>query len=153
MRPRGVVGVIAAVAVLAAGCGGGSPPSPAAYEQAVVDTRDRTDFSLERVTEATSKGQLLERMDEAADTIDDAAGDLEDIGAAKGFENETDGLVNALKQLSTDVGATADQIRQPGFDELLIGTRGLSFESWDKVNGALRKLRKQGIGVRLLARH
>lgn len=153
MRARGVFTLIAAFAVLAAGCGGSSPPSAEAYERAVVDTRDRTDFSLERVTQATSKKQFLERMDEAADAIDDAAGDLDDLGAAKGFENETDGLVDALKQLSTDVGATAEQIRQPGFDELLTGTRGLSFESWDKVNGALRKLRKQGIGVRLLARH
>lgn len=153
MRARGVVTLIAAVVVLAAGCGGSSPPSAKAYEQAVINTRDRADFSLERVTQATSKDQFLERMDEAADTIEDAAGDLADLGAAEGFENETDGLVDALEQLAADVGATADQIRQPGFDELLLGTKGLSFESWNKVNRALGKLRGQGIGVRLLVRH
>ena len=145
--------LLVVVAVLASGCGGSRTPSVAELEESVIATRDRVDFALARITRAQSRDELLEHMDEAADTIDAAAGDLEGAGTPKAYEGEFGNLVDSLRQLAFDVQATADQIRQPGFGDLLIGTRGLSFESWDKVNLALAGLIEKGIEVALLERH
>jgi hypothetical protein len=146
--------VAAACALLVAGCGGGGTPTTVPeLEQAVSLARDRTDFVLERITEADSEEALLTRMDEAADTIEDAAGDVERVGAPDGYEAEVDDLVAALSQLAVDLRATADQVRQPGFGDLFEGTRGLSFESWVQVNRALAALRLKGTTVAPLMRH
>ena len=123
------------------------------FGPSVVSARDRVDFALARITRAQSKDDLLERMDEAADAIDDAVRDLEEVGAPERLETDLGALVDSLGQLAFDVRATADQIRQPGFSDLLVGTKGLSFESWDAVNRALAALDAQGIGVAPLARH
>jgi hypothetical protein len=146
------LGVLAAVALLA-GCGGGGTPTMEELGRSVVSARDRADFALERITQAQSRDELLERMDEAAGAIDDAASDLEGVGAPERLETETSALVESLQQLAFDVQATADQIRQPGFDDLLTGTEGLSFESWNAVNRALAVLDAQEIEVAPLARH
>jgi len=145
--------VLVAVALLASGCGERRGPSVQELEQSIVATRDRVDFALARITRASSKDELLERMDEAADTIDDAASDLEGVGTPKDYESDVGKLVDSLHQLAFDVQATADQIREPGFGDLLTGTRGLSFESWDKVNLALAGLIGKGIEVAPLERH
>ena len=63
-------------------------PSVQEFEQSIVTTRDRVDFALERITRAESRDELLGRMDEAADTIDAAAGDLDDVGAPRAYESE-----------------------------------------------------------------
>jgi hypothetical protein len=145
--------LVVAVGVLASGCGGSEAPSAQQFERSVNATRDRVDDALARITQAQSKDELLERMDEATSAIDDAAGDLEGTGTPKGYESEADSLAESMHQLAFDVQATADQIRQPGFGDLLTGTRGLSFESWDKVNLALARLKAQGIEVAPLERH
>jgi len=152
LGPR-VVLLVVAVVVLASGCGGSTVASVPELESAVVLARDRTDYVLARITRAESEGDFLERMDEAADAIDDAARDLDRIGVSKDRESEVGDLVESLHQLAFDVQATADQIREPGFGDLLTGTRGLSFESWSKVNLALAVLRKEGIEVAPLERH
>jgi hypothetical protein len=139
--------------VLSAGCGGSGTSSARELEQSVVLARDRTDYALERVTDADSRGELLARMDEAADTIEDAAGDLDRVGAPERYGGSIDDLVAALSQLGVDIQATADQIRQPGFGDLLTGIRGLSFESWDRANRALAALGRRGITVAPLERH
>ena len=145
--------LLISVAVLAIGCGDNSTPSVQEFERSIIVTRDRVDFTLAKITRAQSRDELLGRMDEAADTIDDAARDLEGIGTPQDYESEAGKLVDSLRQLAFDVQATADQIRQPGFDDLLVGTRGLSFESWDAVNLALAGLMGKGIEVALLERH
>jgi hypothetical protein len=150
---RAIVVALLAAAVLAAGCGGSSAPTVDEFGRSVVSTRDRVDYALARITRAQSKGDLVERMDEAAGAIDDAARDLEDVGAPERLDTELSALVDALGQLAFDVQATADQIRQPGFTDLLAGTKGLSFESWDAVNRAFAALDAQGIEVAPLARH
>jgi hypothetical protein len=142
-----------AFVVLAAGCGGSDPPSLAEYESSVVSARDRVDSALAIITQAQSREELVDRMDDAAVTIDRAAEDLDETGAAEGFDDDAEQLVDALHQLSTDLEGTAAQIRQPGFEDLLLGTRGLSFESWTKTNRVLEGLRKQGVAVEPLARH
>lgn len=148
-----VLAVALAVAAMAAGCGGGGAMSKADYAAKVRNTRDRVDFALARITQAQSHDELLDRMTEAATFIDRAADDLDKAGAAKGFEDETKTLVAALRQLSTDLAATAEQAREPGFQDLLSGATGLSFESWTRANRALQRLRQEGIDVQPLARH
>lgn len=148
MRKTWISVVVAALAL--AGCAGGGP-SRSEFESDVRETRDRVDSALAHITQAQSRQQLLNRMDDAAVTIDRAAADLDGAGAAEGFEDESDELVKALKQLSVDLAATAAQIRQPEFGDLL--GSGLSFESWTKANGVFQKLRRQGIDVQPLARH
>jgi hypothetical protein len=135
------------------GCGGDSAPSVADYSAAVVQARDRVDFALERVTTADSAEELLNRMDEAAVVIDGAASELDDVGAAEGFDGETSKLVGALYQLSTDLEAFAHDARQPGGEVLLLGGPGLNFDSWDDANEALASLREQGIEVEPIGRH
>lgn len=148
-----VVALAAAAATVAVGCGGSSTPTVEALERSVASSRDRVDFALARITQAQSKDDLLERMDEAADAIDDAVRDLEEVGAPERLETDLGALVDSFGQLAFDVQATADQIRQPGFSDLLVGTKGLSFESWDAVNRALAALDAQGVEVAPLARH
>jgi hypothetical protein len=147
------VPLFVAVAMLAAGCGESTVASVPELEQAIVLARDRSDFVLEAITRAQSKDEFLERMDDAADTIDDAAADLEAVRAPAKYESDVDRLVESLHQLAFDVQATADQVREPGFDDLLTGTRGLSFESWVDVNRALSALSREGIEVAPLERH
>jgi hypothetical protein len=145
--------VLTLVAAFAAGCGGSDPPTVNEYEQAVVLARDRTDYALARITRAKSMDELLNRMEEAGAAITAAAEELEEVGAPEMFVDENEKLVRSLKALGNDVKLTAEQILQPGFENLLTGARGLNFENWDKVNLALASLIGDGISVELLATH
>ena len=144
-------------AFVVAGCGGGdseaAAPTVAEFEAAVGTTRDRVDFALARITKAKSKEEFLNRMDEAAVAIDDAATSFEDAGAAEGFEDEADTLATSLHQLSVDLAATAHDIRQPEFGGLVGGAQGLNFESWDNANLALAGMIGDGLDVKLIGRH
>jgi hypothetical protein len=153
MRRAVLLVVIGLLAAGVAGCGGSGEPTPEAYAEAVLIARDRTDFALARIVKATSQEELLNRMDEASDTIDTAANDLEGVGVPADYLPAGERLVTQLEQLAFDVGATADQIRQPGFEDLYEGTRGLSFNSWDKVNLQLARLAGKGVPVVILQRH
>lgn len=149
-----IASLAVALILVVSGCGGGGGVSSAPeLGQAIVLARDRTDFALARITQARSRDELLDRMDDAATAIDQAARDLDGVRPPNGYERPVDDLVGSLRQLALDVQATADQIRQPGFGELLTGTRGLSFESWNNVNRALSALSRTGIEVAPLERH
>ena len=137
------------VLVLLVACGG-SEPSVEEYSEAVVLNRNRADFVLGRIVRAQSIEEVLNRMDEASVVISKAAGELEDTGAPSDFQPEADDLVTALRQLSVDVQATADQARIPGFESLLTDTNAISFDSWDDVNKALAGLAGKGIDVSIL---
>jgi hypothetical protein len=153
MKARNLLLVLlAALLLVSAGCGGGEP-SAADYADAVVLNRNRVDFVLARITRARSQDELLTRMDEAALVIGKAADELDDKGAPADFQPEADDLVKSLRQLSVDVQATADQARTPGFENLLQGTSGLSFDSWDDVNKALAGLAGKGVQVTILQNH
>jgi hypothetical protein len=142
-----------AVSALSACAGGGDEPSKPEFEQAVVNTRDRVDFALSRITSATSKDEFFNRMDEAAVTIDDAAGDLADVATPEDFVDESGQLVDSLRQLAVDLDAFAHDARQPGGESLISGAAGLNFDSWDQANAALSALNKKGIEVELIQRH
>lgn len=144
--------LLLALVVVVSGCGGGEP-SVAELERSIVTARDRVDFALARVTQASNEEELLERMQEAGAAIEDAAGALEAGGAAAGYEDDVAELVESLRQLAVDGQATAEQVRKPGFEGLLTGAQGLSFESWNQVNAALAGLRRKRIEVEPLARH
>ncbi len=151
----GGVAVAAIVAIAAVGCGFGgddSATSQSEYQVVVVNSRDRVEFALARLPKAQTLEEFLTRMDEAADTIDDTAGDLDDLGAPDDLADQHERLVDQLGQLAADIQGTADQARVPGFEDILQGAAGLNFESWDEINAILAELRRQGIEVEPLAR-
>jgi hypothetical protein len=144
--------IVGLLAVAVSGCGGGEP-SAEEYSDAVVSTRDRTDFALERIVNAKSEEELVSRMEEASEQIDDAANDLDGVGVPADYEPEGDRLVRQLKQLAFDVGAVAHDFQQPQYQDLIDPTRGISFKSWDKVNLQLAALAGKGIPVVILQPH
>jgi hypothetical protein len=151
-----VVAIAAAVIVTAVGLAvvaEDDGPTEAEYKVAVVAARNQTNEALARVTQATSREDLTVRMDQAAVAIDDAADDLDAAGTTARFERPHEQLVSALHQLSADLEGTAEQIRDPNFEDILAGTQGLSFESWDRINAQLARLSAAGVEVRALERH
>ena len=146
--------LFAMLVLVVAACGGrDAEPTNAEYAQAVVSAVDRTDFALARVTRADSMDELVKRMTEAGLVITAAAEDLEEHGAPSVFVDENEKLVKSLEALGNDVSLTAEQILQPGYDDLLAGARGLSFDSWDDANLALASLIGSGLPVQTLQRH
>ena len=150
--------VFALAAVVAAGvlaaCGGGSEVSKEDYAEVVVSTRDRVDFALAQITVGEGTFQdLVQRMEEAADLIDEAADDFDDAGAAQGFEDETTTLVAAFHQLAAGLAGTAHDASQPGMESLLTGTNALQFPGWTKANRVLASLDEQGIAVEPIGSH
>ena len=85
--------------------------------------------------------------------ISAAANELEEHGAPSVFEDENEKLVAALETLGNDVSSTAEQLQQPGSENLLTGAQGLSFDSWDEANLALGSLIGSGLPVQTLQRH
>ena len=139
---------------LFAGCGGTGTISTAAYAEAVVSVRDRVDFALAQITDGTgSFEELVERMNTAAESIDAAADDFEDAGAAEGFEDESKTLVAAFHQLAAGLAGTAHDASQPGQEGLLTGTNALQFPAWTKANRVLASLDEQGIAVEPIGSH
>jgi hypothetical protein len=150
-----VVAVAVAVIVTAVGLAvvADDPPSQAEYQTSVASARNRTDAALTWITKSQSSDELIARLADAAIVIDRAADDLADAGAPERHEQTNKQLVAALHELSTDLEGTAGQMQQPGFTDLLQGTRGLSFDSWTKVNALLADLRDDGVAVPALERH
>ncbi len=138
-----------------AGCGGGSETvSKEDYAEAVVSARDRVDFALAQITEGQGTlEELLERMNGAADLIDEAADDFEGAGTAQGFEDESTKLVAAFHQLAAALAATAHDASIPGQEGLLEGTVGLQFPGWTKANRVFVSLNEQGISVEPIGSH
>ena len=153
MRP--VILTLALLASLvAAGCGGGGGNSTEDFQSSVVETRDTVDGALAHITDNPSgKEELLQRMDQAATTIDAAAESLDRKDAPEEMADDQQKLVTAYRQLAVDLSSTADQLRQPDFGGALQNAEGLSFESWEHANAALAELKKQGVEVQPLGRH
>jgi hypothetical protein len=145
--------VVLAAGVLA-GCGGDEMVSKEDYAEAVVSARDRVDFALAQITVGQGTFEdLVNRMEGAADRIDEAADDFDDAGVAQGFEDETQELVDNLHQLAAGLAGTAHDASQPGMEGLLTGTNALQFPGWTKANRVLASLDEQGISVEPIGSH
>jgi hypothetical protein len=152
--PIGLAAALAAGALAVAGCGGSTVLDKQEYAESVVDVRNRVDFALASITVGTGDVKdLIERMETAADRIDDAANDFEDAGTANGFDDETEQLVAAFHQLAAALAATAHDASVPGQEGLLTGTQGLQFPGWTKANRVLDRLNSQGITVVPIGSH
>jgi phage-related minor tail protein len=146
----GLAALLAALAVGATGCGGDDSSELEDYEASVVDTRNRVEIAFGNISEAQTRADFSKRMEEASVRIERAADDLGEAEVAEGFEDETDRLTKALRQLATDLEATAEQFR---LTPELFNTAGLNFEGWTKANQIFASLSKQGIQVRPLDKH
>jgi hypothetical protein len=142
--------VVALLSVGATACGGDDSSDLQDYEASVVETRNSVDDALANISEAQSRKDFLNRMDQAAVLISRAADDLDDAEVAEGFEDETTELTAALRTLSTDLEQTAAQFRQT---PELFNSPGLAFEGWTRANEVLRGLAKQDIAVEPIANH
>lgn len=142
-----------AVAIAVIVLGGSGTTSRADYQAAVVNTRDRVDFALVRITKSQSADELVERIDEAAAVVGTSASDLDDTGPAEGFEDENQRFVKTLRSFSDELAGTAAQFRDPSFAGTLPGITSLSFPQWNAVNRILTQLNEQGITVTPLPRH
>jgi len=150
------VGAAAAVVVAVVGIalgGGGGSSSREDYQATVVSARDRVDFALARITKSKTFDELSKRIDEAAEVLDDTAGDVDGAGVTDGFDDENDKLVRTLHAFSDELAGTAATLRDPSFADALPLIRTLSFKQWIAVNRVLTDLRKKGIEVEPLARH
>ena len=148
----GLAAVVAAC--LLAACGGSSEVSKEDYAEAVVSTRDRVDFALAQITVGQGTVEdLVQRMEDAADLIDEAANDFDSAGAAQGFNDETTTLIAAFHQLAAALAGTANDASQPGMEGLLTGSNALQFPGWTKANRVLACLNEQGISVEPIGSH
>ncbi len=115
----GCVAALAAGALVLAGCGGSDTVSQQEYAESVVSARDRVDFALAQITVGTGDVEdLIERMETAADQIDEAADDFDNGGPADGFEDETEELVAAFHQLAAGLAATAHDASVEGMEAI-----------------------------------
>ena len=146
-------GSVAVVGIAFGGGGGSNATSKAAYQTTVVNTRDRVDFALERITKSQSIDELIQRISDASDTVGGAANELERAKVAKGFEGENARLVSTLRAFSDELAGTASTFSDPTIGNSLANANSLSFPEWDKVNAILTEMQGRGIDVPLLARH
>jgi hypothetical protein len=145
-----VVTLVAALVAGAAACGGDDSSELEDYEASVVDTRNRVEVAFANIAEAQTRADFSKRMEEASVRIERAADDLGEAEVAEGFEDETNKLTKALRQLAVDLEATAEQFR---LTPELFNTAGLNFEGWTQANQIFVSLSKQGIQVRPLDKH
>jgi hypothetical protein len=146
---------VAAVAIAGIALGGEESASATRteYQATVVNTRDRVDYAMLRITKSTSVDELISRIGEASTAVGSAAADLGSAGVADGFGDENEELVRTLQAFSDELANTSAQFEDPSFSGTLPGINSLSFTQWDVVNERLADLRKQGIRVQPLERH
>jgi len=148
-----VAAVLVAVAGIALGGGSGDSATKADYQATVVNARDRVDFALARIGNSQSQAELIQRIDDASDTVGGAASELAQAKVAKGFEDDNKNLVLTLQSFSTELTNTAQTFSDPTFGGALSSMNSLSFPQWDKVNEILADMHSRGIEVQPLARH
>lgn len=149
LRPLAIASSLL-VAVLAAGCGGGSATKED-FRLDVLAARNDTDAGLEQIVHAASVEDLLARMRIAASEVRGAATDVREAGAPKELGEERDALAARLLALSDEIISTVETLE--AFPEQATSTSALNFTQWDAVQDGLAKLRKQGVKVPPLERH
>jgi hypothetical protein len=143
--------ILALGILLAAGCGGSARDD---FSSSVVDSRNTVDGALAHITDnPESKQELLSRMETSAEQIDRAADDLDSDKPPAEFKTQQGQLVTAYRQLAVDVSTAAKELRSPEFQSMVANSRGLSFQSFNRVNTILVRLKAKGIDVKPLGRH
>lgn len=137
------------LALAAAGCGGG--PTREDFEAQVQDTRDRTDAALAEVTTAETFDELLGNLTTAGNRTEEAADDLDELGAPDEYEDQAGELVDGLRALAEELRATAAALEDMQLQNSPIS--GLEFENWNRVQDVLRELQQRGLDVQPLERH
>jgi hypothetical protein len=147
---RRLAPAVAALALLAAGCGG-EDASTEDFQVDMVAARDRVDDGLEQVTNASSVDDLLARLRIAAAEVRGAADDVEEAGAPDELGDEKRKFANTLRQFSAEIASTVDTLST--LEGAAAETRGLDFDGWNETQKRLAELRAAGIDVPNLERH
>ena len=154
MLTIGAAAAFAAGALVLAGCGGSSTVSKEDYTDSVVSARDRVDFALAQITVGSGDmDDLVERMEAAADKIDEAADDFDGSGSADGFDDETDEAGRRLSPArggSCRHGARRERRRDGRPTDR---HERAAVPGWTKANRVLASLDEQGITVEPIASH
>lgn len=147
----GAAGILAAAAVLAAGCGGDEDNG--AFEQEVVSARDTADSSFAYIKRPESTEDLVRRLRTSGDRLQRVSGSVAEAETPDDLSDEQERLAQALREMSKEMDAAANSIEfvQNG-DATGAGApvETLIFDTWDVVQAVLTDLRDQGIDVQPL---
>ena len=141
-------GILAAVAVLAAGCGGDDDKG--AFQKEVVSARDTADSSFAYIKRPESTEDLIRRLRTSGDRLHRVSGSVAEVETPDDLVDEQERLAQALREMSKEMDAAANSIEfvQEGDSSAPVET--LIFDTWDAVQAALTDLRNQGIDVQPL---
>ena len=141
-------GILAAVAVLAAGCGGDDDKG--AFQKEVVSARDTADSSFAYIKRPESTEDLIRRLRTSGDRLQRVSGSVAEVETPDDLVDEQERLAQALREMSKEMDAAANSIEfvQEGDSSAPVET--LIFDTWDAVQAALTELRNQGIDVQPL---
>jgi hypothetical protein len=142
-------GILAAVAVLAAGCGGDDNDT-VAFEQEVVSARDTADSSFAYIKRPESTEDLVRRLRTSGDRLQRVSGSVADVETPEDFTDEQERLAQALREMSKEMDAAANSIEFVQQGDANAPVETLIFDTWDSVQAVLTELRNQGIDVQPL---
>jgi hypothetical protein len=142
-------GILAAVALLAAGCGG-DDDDKGAFQKEVVSARDTADSSFAYIKRPESTEDLIRRLRTSGDRLQRVSGSVAEVETPDDLVDEQERLAQALREMSKEMDAAANSIEfvQEGDSSAPVET--LIFDTWDAVQAALTDLRNQGIDVQPL---
>ena len=141
-------GVLAAVAVLAAGCGGDD--DMVAFEKEVVSARDTADSSFAYIKRPESTDDLVRRLRTSGDRLQRVSGSVAEVDTPDDLVDEQEQLAHALREMSKEMDAAANSIEYVQEGDSSAPVETLIFDTWDAVQAALTDLRNQGIDVQPL---
>jgi hypothetical protein len=142
-------GILAAVAVLAAGCGG-DDDDKGAFQKEVVSARDTADSSFAYIKRPESTEDLVRRLRTSGDRLQRVSGSVADVETPEDFTDEQERLAQALREMSKEMDAAANSIEFVQEGDISAPVETLIFDTWDAVQAALTDLRNQGIDVQPL---
>jgi hypothetical protein len=141
-------GILAAVAVLAAGCGGDDDKG--AFQKEVVSARDTADSSFAYIKRPESTEDLVRRLRTSGDRLQRVSGSVADVETPEDFTDEQERLAQALREMSKEMDAAANSIEFVQQGDANAPVETLIFDTWDSVQAVLTELRNQGIDVQPL---
>ena len=142
-------GVLAAVAVLAAGCSGGDD-KVASFEREVVSARDTADSSFAYIKRPESTEDLIRRLRTSRDRLQRVSGSVAEVETPDELVDERRRLANALREMSKEMDAAANSIEFVQESDTTgsgAPVESLIFDTWDAVQSILADLRSEGIDV------